>query len=47
MSNETFFYPPKMGKIMLLGMEEVMGINRVDACFVFLRLKIPFKILRK
>ena len=31
MSNETFYYPPKMGKIMLLGMEEVMGVNRVDA----------------
>jgi predicted hydrocarbon binding protein len=30
MSNESFFYPQKMGKIMLLGMEEVMGVNRVD-----------------
>ena len=38
MSNETFFYPPKMGKIMLLGMEEVMGISRVDA---ILRLSPP------
>jgi predicted hydrocarbon binding protein len=33
MSTETFFYPPKMGKIMLLGMEEVMGLNGVDAVF--------------
>jgi predicted hydrocarbon binding protein len=31
MNSETFYYPPKMGKIMLLGMEEVMGISRVDA----------------
>jgi predicted hydrocarbon binding protein len=38
MSSESFFYPPKMGKIILLGMEEVMGINRVDAV---LRLSPP------
>jgi predicted hydrocarbon binding protein len=38
MSSETFFYPQKMGKIMLLGMEEVMGIKRVDA---ILRLSPP------
>ena len=31
MSNGTFFYPRKMGKIILLGMEEVMGVNGVDA----------------
>ena len=31
MSNESFFYPQKMGRIMLLGMEEVMGVNGVDA----------------
>lgn len=31
MSNGTFFYPLKMGKIILLGMEEVMGVNGVDA----------------
>lgn len=31
MSSEAFFYPPKMGKIMLLGMEEVLGVSRVDA----------------
>jgi predicted hydrocarbon binding protein len=38
MSSESFFYPQKMGKIMLLGMEEVMGVNRVDA---ILRLSPP------
>jgi predicted hydrocarbon binding protein len=38
MNSESFFYPPKMGKIMLLGMEEVMGVNRVDA---ILRLPPP------
>jgi predicted hydrocarbon binding protein len=31
MSSESFFYPPKMGRIMLLGMEEIMGQNGVDA----------------
>jgi len=31
MSNGTFFYPLKMGKIILLGMKEVMGVNGVDA----------------
>ena len=31
MSNGTFFYPLKMGKIIQLGMEEVMGVNGVDA----------------
>ena len=31
MSNSTFFYPLKMGKIILLGMQEVMGANGVDA----------------
>ena len=31
MSNGTFFYPRKMGKIILLGMKEVMGVNGVDA----------------
>ena len=31
MSNDTFFYPLKMGKIILFGMEEVMGVNGVDA----------------
>ena len=31
MSNSTFFYPLKMGKIILLGMQEVMGVNGVDA----------------
>ena len=31
MSNGTFFYPLKMGKIILLGMQEVMGIAGVDA----------------
>ena len=30
MSDESFFYPPKMGRIILLGMEEVMGLNGVD-----------------
>jgi predicted hydrocarbon binding protein len=30
MSGESFFYPPKMGRIILLGMEEVMGLNGVD-----------------
>jgi predicted hydrocarbon binding protein len=38
MSSESFSYPQKMGKIILLGMEEVMGINRVDAV---LRLSPP------
>jgi predicted hydrocarbon binding protein len=33
MSNGTFFYPLKMGEIILLGMEEVMGVNGVDALF--------------
>jgi predicted hydrocarbon binding protein len=31
MSGESFFYPPKMGRIMLLGMEEIMGRAGVDA----------------
>jgi predicted hydrocarbon binding protein len=31
MSSESFFYPPKMGRIMLLGMEEIMGSNGVEA----------------
>jgi predicted hydrocarbon binding protein len=31
MSSESFFYPPKMGRIMLLGMEEIMGLDGVDA----------------
>jgi predicted hydrocarbon binding protein len=31
MSNGAFFYPNKMGRIILLGMEEVMGVNGVDA----------------
>jgi predicted hydrocarbon binding protein len=31
MSSEAFFYPPKMGRIILLGMEEIMGLNGVDA----------------
>lgn len=35
MSNQSFFYPQKMGKIILLGMEEVMGISRVDAILRF------------
>ena len=31
MSSETFFYPQKMGRIIFLGMEEVIGQNGVDA----------------
>jgi predicted hydrocarbon binding protein len=31
MSKESFFYPPKMGRIILLGMEEVMGLSGVDS----------------
>jgi predicted hydrocarbon binding protein len=31
MNKTGFFYPPKMGRIILLGMEEVMGRNGVDA----------------
>lgn len=31
MSDSTFFYPLKMGKIIKLGMDEVMGLNGVDA----------------
>jgi predicted hydrocarbon binding protein len=31
MSDQQLFYPPKMGKIMLLGMEEIMGANGVGA----------------
>ncbi len=31
MSAETFFYPQKMGRIVFLGMEEVMGSHGVDA----------------
>jgi predicted hydrocarbon binding protein len=38
MSSQSFFYPPKMGRIILLGMEEVMGVNGVDAV---LRLSPP------
>jgi predicted hydrocarbon binding protein len=30
MSSDAFFYPPKMGRIILLGMEEIMGLNGVD-----------------
>lgn len=31
MSSETFFYPQKMGRIIFLGMEEVIGLSGVDA----------------
>ena len=31
MSNEAFFYPQKMGRIILLGMEEVIGRGGMDA----------------
>lgn len=31
MSMPTYYYPQKMGRIILLGMEEVMGQNGVDA----------------
>lgn len=31
MSNSAFFYPQKMGRIVLLGMEEVIGKSGVDA----------------
>ncbi len=31
MSSDSFFYPQKMGRIMLTGMEEVMGSHGVDA----------------
>jgi predicted hydrocarbon binding protein len=31
MSSDSFYYPPKMGRIMLLGMEEIIGLNGVDA----------------
>jgi len=31
MSSEQFFYPEKMGRIILLGMEEVMGVNGMNA----------------
>lgn len=31
MNEGAFFYPHKMGKIILLGMQEVMGVNGVDA----------------
>jgi predicted hydrocarbon binding protein len=31
MSAESFFYPQKMGKIILTGMEEVMGAHGMDA----------------
>ena len=31
MSNEAFFYPQKMGRIILLGMEEVIGKGGMDA----------------
>ena len=31
MNSETFFYPQKMGKIIVLGMEEVMGLSGMDA----------------
>jgi len=31
MSGEAFFYPQKMGRIIFLGMEEVIGLGGVDA----------------
>lgn len=31
MSGEQYFYPQKMGRIILLGMEEVMGVNGMNA----------------
>ena len=31
MSSESFFYPQKMGRIIFMGMEEVIGISGVDA----------------
>jgi len=43
MSSESFFYPQKMGKIILLGMEEVMGVKRVDA---ILRLSPPENLIQ-
>jgi hypothetical protein len=30
MSEGPFFYPSKMGRIMLLGIEEIIGVNRLD-----------------
>jgi len=30
MNGKALFYPPKMGRIMLLGMEEIMGVNGLD-----------------
>jgi predicted hydrocarbon binding protein len=41
MSGQTFFYPPKMGRIMLLGMEELMGQNGVDAVLLLSSLENP------
>ncbi len=31
MSGESFFYPQKMGRLIFIGMEEVIGISGVDA----------------
>jgi hypothetical protein len=31
MNSQSFFYPQKMGRIILMGMEEIMGTSGVDA----------------
>src|SRR5688572_8829056 len=31
MGSEVYFYPPKMGKVMLLGLEEVIGKSGVES----------------
>ena len=32
-NSEAFFYPPKMGKVILLGLEEVIGKSGIEAVF--------------
>jgi predicted hydrocarbon binding protein len=43
MSGKSLFYPPKMGRIMLLGMEEIMGENGVNAVLELSSLEGPIQ----
>ena len=41
MSSESFFYPQKMGKLILLGLEEVIGKSGVESVLQLAGQTIP------
>jgi predicted hydrocarbon binding protein len=43
MSEKPLFYPPKMGRIMLFGMEEIMGVKGVEKVLEFSSLEKPIQ----